>query len=193
MSALPVTLLTAEEYLTQERRAEYKSEFFQGEIFAMAGASRAHNVLVSRLLGEMYAHVKSNRKPCMVYPSDMRLHIPENSLYTYPDLMVVCGKEYFLDSESDTLLNPVLIVEVLSKSTEAYDRGDKFRLYRSIDSLQEYLLVDTKKISAEVHRKNAEGFWLLASESQSLAEPVHLQTIDLQLNMADVYDGVEFG
>ncbi len=191
MSALPKTQFTAEDYLVQERRAEYKSEFFHGEVFAMAGASRAHNVLVSRISGELYSHLK--RKPCMVYPSDMRLHIPENSLYTYPDLMVVCGKEYFLDSESDTLLNPVLIVEVLSKSTEAYDRGDKFRLYRGIGSLQEYLLVDTKKVSAEVHRKNAEGFWLLASESQSLAEPVHLQTIGFQLNMNDIYEGIEFG
>lgn len=191
MSALPKTQLTAEDYLIQERLAEYKSEFFRGEIFAMAGASRAHNVLVSSLLGEIYSHLK--RKSCTVYPSDMRLHIPENSLYTYPDLMVVCGREYFLDDESDTLLNPLLIVEVLSKSTEAYDRGDKFRLYRGIGSLQEYLLVDTKKVSAEVHRKNADGFWLLASESQSLAQPVHLETVGMELNMSDLYAGIGFG
>jgi len=192
MSALPKILLTAEEYLAQERVAKYKSEFFQGGVFAVAGASRAHNVLVGRLLGEIYVHLKSNRKSCTVYPSDMRLHIPENSLYTYPDLTVVCGREYFLNDESDTLLNPVLIAEVLSKSTEAYDRGDKFRLYRSIESLREYLLVDTKKISVEVHRKNADGFWLLAGESQSLAGYVRLETIGMQLNMNDVYAGVEF-
>ncbi len=191
MSALPKTQLTAEDYLIQERLAEYKSEFFRGEVFAMAGASRAHNVLVGRLMGELYSHLK--RKSCTVYPSDMRLHIPENGLYTYPDLMVVCGREYFLDDESDTLLNPVLIVEVLSKSTEAYDRGDKFRLYRGIGSLQEYLLVDTKKVSAEVHRKNADGFWLLASESQSLAQPVHLETVGMDLNMNDLYAGIGFG
>ncbi len=191
MSALPKNQLAAEDYLIQERLAEYKSEFFRGEVFAMVGASRAHNVLVARLIINIGHHLK--RKPCTVYPSDMRLHIPENGLYTYPDLTVVCGKEYFLDDESDTLLNPVLIVEVLSKSTEAYDRGDKFRLYRGIGSLQEYLLVDTKKVSAEVHRKNADGFWLLASESQSLAEPVHLETVGMDLSMNDLYAGIGFG
>lgn len=120
----------------------------------------------------------------------MRLHIPENSLYTYPDVMVVCGQKRFLDDKKDTILNPVLIVEVLSPNTEAYDRGEKFRLYRGIPLLQEYLMVDSRRYAIEKYRKNEEGYWVL-SEAQDLQASINLSGIDFNLALQDVYAQVE--
>ena len=110
-----------------------------------------------------------------------------DGLYSYPDIVIVCGKPQFSDLYKDTVMNPVVIVEVLSKSTEAYDRGDKFLLYRQLESLKEYILVDSKKIHAEVYRKNEEGFWLLASEAIELQESIHLASVEVTLPMEDVY------
>ncbi len=184
---------TAEEYLALERKAEYKSEFFNGEIFMMAGASERHNVIATSLTILIGNHLW--RKSCQPYGSDMRLHIPENSLYTYPDLTVVCGKAEFLENANpDTLLNPVLIVEVLSGSTEKYDRGGKFRLYRSIPSLRGYVMVASEyPFGVESYHKADGGVWQL-TESQDVENgSVHLPSIGFDLPLREVYARVMNG
>ncbi|MBU1823185.1 MAG: Uma2 family endonuclease, partial [Bacteroidetes bacterium] len=169
--------------------ATYKSEYYRGEIFAMAGAGRNHNRIVANLTGECYIHLKG--KLCRTYSSDQRIHIPENGLYTYPDLLAVCGRDQLLDEHKDTILNPRLIVEVLSESTEAYDRGEKFRLYRSIPTLQEYVLIDSLRVAAEVFRKNEEGLWTLASEAFDGESAIEMTSIGLTLPLRTVYDQTE--
>ncbi|MFB9295371.1 Uma2 family endonuclease [Persicitalea jodogahamensis] len=193
MTAQPKQKYSPEEYLQLERAAEYKSEYYRGEIFAMAGASRNHNRIVGNLNGLFYNFLLA--KPCNFYPSDMRVHVPANGLYTYPDLLVACGQEEYLDDETDTLLNPKIIIEVLSKSTGSYDRGDKFEMYRSIPTLMEYVLVDSRRVKAEVWRKE-EGTWLLAIETNDLESNLELKSIDFTLSLHDVYnntEGIRFG
>ncbi len=193
MPAQPQKKYTPEEYLELERAAEYKSEYYQGEIFAMAGASRNHNKIVANLCVRVGNHLLG--KACNFYPNDMRVHIPANSLYTYPDLVVTCGKEEFLDDEFDTLLNPLIIVEVLSKNTGDYDRGDKFEKYRSIPSLLEYVLIDSRRIRGEVWRKENDT-WLLATETNELDSSVELASIGSTILLGDLYDkteGLSFG
>src|ERR1700757_5307277 len=129
---------TVAEYLALERKAEYKSEYFDGEIIAMTGASEKHNLIVTNVIGELRQGLKE--RPCRVYPSDMRVKIPRTRTYVYPDVIVVCEEPKFDDDYRDTLLNLLLIVEFLSESTESYDRGRKFIQYRKIDSLSEYIL-----------------------------------------------------
>ncbi|WP_373514569.1 Uma2 family endonuclease [Persicitalea sp.] len=189
MTAQPLKKYSPEEYLELERAAKYKSEYYQGEIFAMAGASRNHN----RVVGNLYVKVGSHLdgEPCDFFPSDMRVHIPANGLYTYPDLTVVCGKEEYLDEEFDTLLNPKIIIEVLSQGTSGYDRGEKFQLYRSITTLEEYVLIDSKRVAAEVNRKHPHGFWSLMSEAYSLESSIELASISLKLPLRDIYGGTE--
>ncbi len=188
MSAQPKTLITSGEYLENERAAEYKSEYYRGEVFAMAGAGNNHNVITGNLIGLLYSRLRG--KGCTVYPSDMRLHIPETGLYTYPDVMVVCGRKEFVDEKKDTLTNPVLIVEVLSGSTESYDRGRKFGFYRSISFLCEYLLVDSQRVIAERYLKNEAGLWEL-HESPGLSGVVQLASVGVDLPLQEVYDGTE--
>lgn len=178
------TFITAEEYLARERAAEYKSEYLNGEIFAMAGASRLHNLIAGNIYGELYIQLKN--RSCNVYPSDMRLKVSGTGLCTYPDVMVVCGEEQFDDDEEDTLLNPILIVEVLSNSTERYVRGGKFEHYSKLDSLREYLLVARHRPRLELFTKQSVGRWLLA-EFESLDDVVRLTSINCELAIKDVY------
>ena len=140
MSLQPKPRLTPEDYLALERSADFKSEYFDGEIFAMTGASEPHNTIVANTLSEIRQQLK--KRPCKVYANDMRVKVDPTGLYTYPDVVVVCGKARLEDAHLDTLLNPTLIVEVLSDSTEAYDRGRKFEHYRKLESLAEYVLID---------------------------------------------------
>jgi Uma2 family endonuclease len=188
MSSIPKTKLSEEDYLAIERNASIKSEYYKGEVFAMAGAGNNHNIITANVIILIGSFLRG--KGCTIYPSDMRLHIPENSLYTYPDTMVVCGQKQFKDEKKDTILNPVLIVEVLSPTTEGYDRGEKFRLYRSIPHLQEYLLVDSQRFTIEKYQKNEEGNWVL-TDAQQPGSSLHLTSIDLQLSLQEVYAGVE--
>lgn len=189
MTAQPQRKISPEEYLELEREADFKSEYFQGEVFAMAGAGRNHNRITENLSIDIGFFLKG--KSCRSYSSDLKIHIPDNGLYTYPDLLVVCGKEEFLDENTDTLLNPKIIIEVLSKSTGSYDRGEKFQLYRSIPSLEEYVLIDSQRIAAEVFRKSEREFWSLMSESYTLEGSIELASIGLTLPMRDVYDQIE--
>lgn len=139
MSLQPKPCLSPEDYLALERSAEFKSEYFDGQIFAMAGASESHNIITLNVGSEIRQQLK--KCPCTVYVSDMRVKVGPTGLFTYPDVVVVCGQAQFDDSHLDTLLNPTLIVEVLSDSTEAYDRGRKFEHYCKLESLAEYVLI----------------------------------------------------
>ena len=179
---------TPEEYLALERQAQYKSEYDAGEIFAMAGASRWHNLIVANVVGELRSQLKG--RPCTTYPSDMRVKISLTGLYAYPDVTVVCGEAQFEDTQQDTLLNPTLIVEVLSDSTEAYDRGGKFARYRKLDSLMAYVLITQTKPHIEHYTRQPDNRWLL-SEADSVHDTIHLPTIDCHLALAEVYDKVD--
>jgi Uma2 family endonuclease len=189
MSTLPKPRLTVEEYLAIEEAAEIKSEFYQGEMFAMAGATYAHSRIASnacRHLGNLLAE-----QPCGVCDSDMRIHIPQTGLFTYADVVVVCGEPKFLDRKQMTLLNPTLIVEVLSPSTEAYDRGKKFEHYQSIDSLREYVLIASDRVSVMVHRRQSESQWLTMTVT-SLDGRMELESVACRLMLNEVYKKVEF-
>ena len=189
MTAQPQKYYSEGEYLELERDASYKSEYYRGEIFAMAGASHNHNRIVENLSITVGSYFKG--KSCRTYSSDQRLHIPANGLYTYPDLLIICGKNEYLDEKKDTILNPSVIIEVFSESTEAYDRGEKFHFFRSIPSLQEYVLINSRSFAAEVFRKNEEGLWFLASEAYDLAESITLASVDLTIAMEDIYAETE--
>jgi Uma2 family endonuclease len=179
--------ISQQEYLDSERLATEKNEYFQGEIFAMSGASRFHNRISTNLIGQLFNHLSG--KKCTPYGSDLRVHIPENTLYTYPDITIVCDDEKYLDDAFDTLLNPKIIIEILSKTTKDYDKGSKFTLYRSIASLVEYILIDSEKMFVERFAKNSEGNWTLyeyALPSDFLVIP----TIDFKIELDLIYKNV---
>jgi Uma2 family endonuclease len=186
MSTEPKSLLTVEQYLTLERQSETRSEYLNGEVFAMTGASRKHNLLVANILAGVHAQLRG--RSCEAYSSDMRVGIPGTGLYTYPDVVVACGQPQFEDGELDTLLNPTLIVEVLSESTEDYGRGTKFAHYRTIPSLAEYVLVAQDKVHVEHFVRQAEG-WLL-TETDDLAATLDLPSLGCTLALADIYERV---
>jgi Uma2 family endonuclease len=175
---------TEQEYLELERKAEYKSEFFGGEIFAMAGSTNPHNIIS----GNFYAflHNLSKGKSCRPYGSDMRVHTPVNSLYAYPDISVVCGEKKFLDNEFDTLLNPIFICEVLSKSTADYDTGGKFMRYRSIESLKEYWVISSLEYRLQKFVKQPNGSWLL-SETTNVNDTVLMESLNAEVSLKEIY------
>jgi Uma2 family endonuclease len=179
---------TPEEYLALERGAEGKSEYYGGEIFALGGASERHNLITGNILVAL--HIQFRGRPCKVYSSDMRVKVNSTGLYIYPDVVALCGQSRFDDEQKDTLLNPTLIIEVLSKSTEAYDRGNKFEHYRKIDSLTEYLLVSQDKHHIDHYVRQPDNQWLL-SEVGSLDDTISLPSVDCVLALAEVYDKVE--
>ena len=187
--AEPKPYLTPEAYLEQERKADFRSEYYRGETFAMYGARRNHVVLTSRLAALLINALQD--RDCVVLTTDMRVHIPETTLYTYPDLAVVCGEERYLDDEFDTLLNPVVIVEVLSESTEAYDRGKKFELYRPLASLREYVLVAQDRKHVEVYRLNERGHWELHEAAGDDAE-AELESLAVRVSLDALYRQVRF-
>jgi Uma2 family endonuclease len=153
-------IFTEAEYLQLERNSTEKHEYFQGEIFEMSGASIAHNEIFSNLFGELATKLKGKR--CRPYGSDFRVSIPKNTLYTYPDISVICNEPDLTDSERDTYTNPTIIFEILSKSTRNYDQGEKFSLYREIDSLKNYILIDSQNFKVQIFSKNDDETWLLS-------------------------------
>ncbi len=189
MSTVPKKFLTPEEYLQRERKAEFRSEYFRGEMFAMAGASANHNLIVLNAGACLREQLK--KKPCRVYPSDLKLRIQATGLYTYPDLSVVCSEPQLESDNGDVLLNPIVLLEVLSDSTEAYDRGKKFEHYRTIPSLQHYVLIAQDRHSIDCFSLKTDGCWVLTS-CQSLNERVELEAIESELVAAEVYDKVVF-
>jgi Uma2 family endonuclease len=190
MATLARQRLAEAEYLEIERSAEFKSEFFAGEMFAMAGGSPTHNLIAGNVVRELGNQLK--RRPCRVFPSNQRVKVSETGLYTYPDVTVVCGELRVDDERRDTLLNPTLIVEVLSESTEAYDRGDKFGHYRRLESLQEYVMIAQDRPRIERYTRRAESHeWLLLEVSDPRGVVV-LPSVGCELALAEVYDKVEF-
>lgn len=180
--------MTAAEYLDMERISPEKHEFYFGEIFAMAGAREKHNLIVSNLISLI--HLQFKGRPCYVYPSDMRVVIDEYNHYVYPDLVIVCGERIFLDKSNDSLLNPSAVIEVLSDSTETYDRGKKFESYRNISSLQEYMLVSSERMKIELFSKSPEGKWVLSESGKEAS--VKISSLQLDVSVSDVYDKISF-
>ena len=190
MSTAPTCKFTREEYLTLERNSQYKSQYFRGEIFAMPGGTKRHNMMSANVIGSLFLQLQS--RPCRVYSSDMKVMVEATGLFTYPDAVVACSEERFYDQQEDVLLNPTLIVEVLSPSTELYDRGTKTEHYRKIASLQEYVLIAQDRIHIERFSRNAAGHWTLVEVDQP-GQVLRIESIDCNLAVDDVYAKVQFG
>jgi Uma2 family endonuclease len=181
--------VSPEQYLEMERASPEKHEYYKGEIFAMSGASLRHNDIFHNVYGDLTSFLRG--KNCKPYGSDLRIHVPENTLYTYPDISIVCGKPETIDSFTDSITNPVVIIEILSKSTMSYDRGTKFHLYRSIKTLKEYILIDSNSVSVEIFIKQEDNSWKL-TEFRQLSDSFTILTINLTLRLKDVYKDVIF-
>jgi len=181
--------MTEKDYLAFERKSEIKHEFINGEVFAMSGASRAHNLITMNTGASLHSQLR--KRDCEVYPADMRVKISTAHTYTYPDITVVCGKPTFADNEFDNLLNPTVIIEVLSPSTEAYDRGAKFRNYRKIDSLRDYILITQTSPRIERYQLLESGIWGL-SDAEGEDAQITIDSIQCTLSLADVYEKVIF-
>jgi Uma2 family endonuclease len=183
------SLLTEAEYLRLERQAEFRSEYFDGEIFAMAGGTGAHSLIAINLAAELRNLLKDAN--CVVYNADLRVKVEATGLLTYPDVSIICGEQRFLDEEEDTLLNPGVIIEVLSDSTEAYDRGKKFEHYRQIPTCREYLLVSQKEPRVEQFIRQANGEWVL-KEAAGLTAELKLPSLGVVLRLAEIFAKVQF-
>ena len=189
MSALPKPKLTVAEYLAIERKAEFKSEFYRGEMFAMAGASRQHNRAKENLIIGMGPQMRGG--PCQSFSSDQRVRVELTGLYTYPDIVIVCGKPEYAPEDPDTLINPQVIFEVLSKSTEHYDRGKKFRHYQQLTSMREYVLVSTEEMNVEHYMRQPDGSWSIKYFTEP-GEQLTLATVPVRVMLRDIYADVEF-
>lgn len=190
LAAVPVMRYTPAAYLKRERAAETKSEYYDGEIVAMAGASREHNLIVKNLITMLENQLQA--KPCEVYPSDMRVQIDKKRAYVYPDVTVVCGKPEFADGYTDILLNPLIVIEVLSPSTHRHDRVKKFGLYRQLESLQTYLMVDSESRHVTCLQRSADGKTWTIEMFDKLHDVVRLPAIDCVLPLRRVYRQVKF-
>lgn len=180
--------ITQEEYLEWERDALQKHEYYRGEVFAMAGAGARHNKIYANLFGELAIRLKG--KTCQPYGSDLRIHIPENTLFTYPDISIICRDIVEEETNDDYTIEPTVIIEILSPSTKSYDRGEKFRLYRDIPSLKAYILIDSESIAIEAFRINAAGHWEL-EEYKSLNKMLPIPIVDLTIPLHDIYEGTK--
>ena len=189
MSAVPKPKMTPGEYLAKERQAEFKSEFYNGEVFAMAGGSREHNRVKENLVGELFVRLKGGE--CQTYSSDQRVLVEATGLYMYPDIVIVCGPATYDLLDRDTLTSPVAIIEVLSPSTERYDRGAKFRNYQQIPSMTEYILVAQDEPVCERYVRQSDGSWALVS-FVGLTAFLALTSVTVQIPLVDVYSGIVF-
>ena len=188
MASNPVTKVTEEQYLEMDRAAEIRSEFLDGEMIAMSGGSMRHAQLQANLIGEFFAALRG--ADCRVYGSDFRVRVSKTRMYAYPDVSVVCGKPLLADEHQDILLNPKVIFEVLSPSTEKHDRGLKFRHYRTIDSLTDYVLVDQDQVRIEQYSREADSTWTL-HDYQKADEGLKIASISVSLPLSRIYDRVE--
>ncbi|MEA5470471.1 Uma2 family endonuclease [Spirulina sp. 06S082] len=189
VAAIKTRYYTPEEYLALEEQAEFKNEYRDGEIVPMTGGTTNHN----ELAGNFYAYLKFflKKKPYRVYMGDVKLWIPSYRQFTYPDIMVIQGKPIYTDKSKTTVMNPMLIVEVLSKSTQNYDRGDKFEYYRSIPEMKEYILIDQKRFYAMQYVKNDADQWVL-SEYTGEESAIALNSLEFEITFSDLYEGVDF-
>ena len=188
MSSLSPNVVTEREYLAIERKSEVRSEYIAGRIYVMSGASERHNLIAGNLYTAIRSQIRG--RDCRVYIADMRVKVAPTGMYTYPDVVAVCGERRFEDGHIDTLLNPAVIVEVLSESTEACDRGEKFAHYRRLDTLREYVLVAQDKIRVEHYRREGEN-WVL-SEISDPDGVLPLVGIDCHVEVSVIYENVDF-
>lgn len=189
MASQPKKRYAPEEYLALERSSEAKHEYFNGEIFAMGGASPQHVLIVTNIVIELGTELKQG--PCRVYSTDLRVKVNPTGLYTYPDVVVICDVPEFSDEQKDTLSNPVLIIEVLSDSTKDYDRGGKFEQYRTIGSFAEYLLVAQDRPHVEHYVRQSDGSWVL-HETNRLEDTIQLTSVPCSLPLSEIYDKIDF-
>lgn len=180
--------ISTENYLAIERSSSIKHEYFKGEVLAMSGASFRHNKIVTNLNRAILTFLKSDE--CEMFGSDLRLHIPDNMLFTYPDAVIICGPPQFTDEVFDTVTNPSVIIEILSYSTRDYDRGTKFTMYRSIPSLKEYVLIDSESVFVEIFSRGEAKIWSL-EEFKSLDEDFMIGAINLTVKLSEIYSGVD--
>ncbi len=198
MTAQRSVMLTPQEYLEMERTADFKSEYYRGEVFAMAGASRRHTIIVANAMYLLIGAFK--KRSCTAHSADLRVKVGASGLYTYPDIVVACNSPQFDDPREDTLLNPSVIIEVLSPSTEAYDRGAKFNHYRKIESLTDYLLISQDRALVEHYERQPDedspagepGTRWLLTVYQGLDNTVIIPSIDVELPLREIYDKVEW-
>ncbi len=189
MLKLQKTFITAEEYFEIEEAAEYKSEYYHGEMFAMSGAAFHHNVIAMNISGTLYSALRNS--DCMVFGSDMKIELDKAKHYAYPDVSAVCGDVRFAAGRNDTIANPVLIIEVLSESTQEYDRGLKFKAYQNLPSLKEYILIDQYSCSVEYFFKDADGVWL-SEKYDKPEDTLNLRSVDAELSLRAIYHRVKF-
>jgi len=189
MSAIPKLRLTETEYLAIESKADFKSEFYRGEMFAMAGASREHNYVKENLVVEIGSRLRGTL--CRTLSGDQRLKVSATGFYTYPDIVIVCGKPEYDSIDRDSLINPVVVIEILSPSPEKYDRGAKFRQYQQLESVKEYVLVSQEVAVCESFVRQAYGTWNLTIVTDLQAD-FEISSVKVRIPMADIYNGVDF-
>ena len=186
MAINPKRRVTPEEYLEIDRASEERYEYFAGEMFLMSGGSGRHNTIIFNINTSLGAQIRGGR--CRGYSNSQRVLVDRTGLYTYPDIVIVCGEPVY--AHGDTLTNPTLIVEVLSPSTENYDKGKKFDHYRRIPTFVEYLLVAQDRVNVQHHVKEENRWWM--EEFEGLTDEIHLPSVRGRLPLSDVYDNVEF-
>lgn len=181
-------VVSPETYFEMEKTAEYKSEYYHGEVFAMTGASARHNLIVTNTLANL--HTQLQDADCWVFPSDMKVQVDEAAHYVYPDVSVVCGDVAFVEGRDDVVTNPIVIFEVLSESTKDYDRGSKFQAYRNIDSLRDYLVVDQFSAFVEHFTREAPNRWVL-KEYRRPEEIISLPSVNARVGLKDIYHRID--
>ena len=190
MSTLSKPNLSPQQYLELERQAERKSEYYRGEMFPMSGARWAHNIAAANAIRELGTQLLGG--PCEVCAGNLRVKVGDTGLYTYPDIVVVCGEPHFVDNTLDTLVNPKLLVEILSESTEAYDRVTKLEFYRSIESLSEYLMISSLRMFVDCYTRQPDGAWIYNAKTAP-EDSIELKSVNCRLRLTDLYRKVEFG
>ncbi|WP_025143857.1 Uma2 family endonuclease [Pedobacter jeongneungensis] len=180
---------TVEEYLEMEKASTEKHEYFQGEVFAMSGAGFNHNLIFSNVFGLLFHKLKGSK--CIPFGSDMRMNIPENTLFTYPDISIYRDEIKHLNEDDDTILQPTIIIEILSPSTKNYDKGKKFNLYKDIPSLKEYIMIDSESVSVEAYYINEEKNWAL-NQYKEFSEALTFVSMGFDIALSDIYEHVTF-
>ena len=189
MHPMPHRLFTEEEYLAIERASEFRSEYLDGEIYAMSGARRAHTLIAANLSGLLYNQFRG--RPCEHHVSDMRVRVDDGRLYAYPDLVALCGEAHTLDDQGDNLLNPHLIIEILSPSTASFDEGEKGNRYRRLESLTDYILVQQKKMLVRHWSRQERHRWVVIDYEQP-TDQVQVEALRVVLELSDIYERVVF-
>lgn len=181
--------ISISEYFEMEEKSDIRHEYYKGEIFAFAGASINHGRIIGNINSKFLQ--KLANKNCESFSSDLKVRIEEVDLFTYPDILVICDKPEFYKDRDDTVLNPVLIIEVLSGSTKNYDRGEKFEFYRTVKSLQDYILVDQRRVHVEHFVRSAENKWVL-TETSDINSSLEISNLKLEVSLEEIYDRVDF-